>query len=285
VRKINNLDIGLIRTFVTIVNNQGYARASQILNLTESAVSHQMKRLEDQIGALLFQRKGRIKELTEVGEIFLGYANQILAMNDELYERISLLAKESEIIHFGLPEYFADRILHKLLLEFSNTFPTIDFRTQVKSNFALSQDIKLERLDFAIVIGNNDAPYKQMLSKEQLLWAGGQVNTRINSEQTIPLIAFEAPCPFRNAMIEALNKQNIIWQIAYTARNLSDLKAALKANLGISALPFMDDDTPRLIKEEYHLPSLPELEVQLLFSQQKPGQEVKQLAEIVSSLW
>jgi DNA-binding transcriptional LysR family regulator len=283
VRKINNLDISLIRTFVTIVNNKGYAQASQILNLTESAVSHQMKRLEEQIGALLFQRKGRIKELTPIGEVFLGYASQILALNDELYNRVADLSQVNEIVHFGLPEYFADHILHKLLSEFSKIFPNIDFRTRVKGNYSLWKDIENESLDFAIVIGNNNARYSNTLSMEQLVWVGDKVN--VDHDTPLPLISFEAPCPFRNAMIEVLNKNNIIWNITYTARNLSDMRAALKANLGVSALPKMVADIPLLINTKHDLPNLPELEVRLLFPQQTTTKTIHKLSDIIFYLW
>lgn len=282
-RKINNLDMSLIRTFVTIVNHNGYAQASQILNLTESAVSHQMKRLEELTGALLFQRKGRVKELTPVGEVFLGYATQILAINDELYERISNMIHENQIIHFGLPEYFAERVLHKLLAEFSKTFPDIEFRTQVKSNFSLSKAINNDSLDFAIVIGNIRSPSSQKLTQEQLIWCGTELHWE--EGQPIPLIAFDAPCPFRNAMIECLNQHNIIWHIAYTARNLSDLRAAVKANLGISALPEMSNDTPQLDKDLCSLPELPELAVSLLFPQPQQNIVVNELSKIVQRLW
>jgi len=288
-RKLKNLDIGLIRTFVTIVNSKGYASASQILNLTESAVSHQMKRLEEQVGTLLFQRKGRIKELTAGGEVFLAYAIRILELNDELYQRVAELSVKNEIIHFGLPEYFADHILHKLLSEFSQAFPAIDFRTRVNSNYSLWRDIENESLGFAIVIGNNNARFSKILSKEQLLWTGGALH--LKPDTAVPLIAFDAPCPFRNAMIEVLNKHNIIWHIAYTARNLSDMKAALKANLGISALPAMVVDVPREINHKQslselpELPELPELEVRLLFPQEKVTETIGLLAAMVSDLW
>lgn len=287
-RKINNLDIGLLRTFVTIVKNSSYAQASQVLNLTESAVSHQMRRLEEQIGVVLFQRKGRVKELTPAGEVFLGYAARILELNDELYERMTTMAPENEIIHFGMPEYFANTQLPRLLSEFSKAFPRVDFRTQVKGNFALSQEIQNETIDFAIIIGNNPianlAKYpKQALSEEQLHWCGEPID--LNPEQPLPLIAFDAPCPFRNAMIQALNQNTMIWEIAYTARSLSDLKAAIKAGLGFSALPAMDGSVRLLDRESYRLPELPELEVRILFPQGKIQAPVDQLANMVTALW
>jgi DNA-binding transcriptional LysR family regulator len=275
-------DIELLRTFVTIVDKKGFGQAADTLKLTQSAISHHMRRLEDQIDRPVFRREGRNKVLTEDGDLLLNYARRILNLNDELFERIS--SSRNEVLNFGMPEYFADKLLPEILSYFHDTNTEIQLNVRVERNADIVAAVAVAEVDIAVVIGPIGIPSSDTISYESLVWLGHDVGYA--SHRPVPLVVFKAPCPFRQTAINTLDANGISWKVIHTASNFADMRAALRAKLGFTVLPRMVAE-PGLSPQTGHsiLPVLPKLEVKFLYPLDKPRENVRKLSATILAVW
>ena len=124
------LDIVLLRTFVAVVEAKGFTRAAGFVNLTQSAVSLHIKRLEEQIGRRLFDRTAPKLALTSDGETLLSYAQRILALEEEVKTRLGH-PEPAGLVRFGAPEYFDPGTLASLLAQFNSRYPAIELEIQM----------------------------------------------------------------------------------------------------------------------------------------------------------
>ena len=227
-----NLDIDLLRTFVTIVDFGGFSQAGRHLHKTQSAISLQMKRLEEQAGSSLFRKIGRRRLPTESGELLLNYARRILSLNDEA---ASLLKPDPLRGHlrFGVNQDFADRGLATVLGRFANHHPAIRLDVRVDTSCGLQQGIAKDELDLAITFQEPGGP-GETLAELALNWITPPHFTERKNEP-LPLVLFESPCLFRNRVIAALERAGISWRVVYTSPSLAGILAAVEAGLGITA--------------------------------------------------
>jgi DNA-binding transcriptional LysR family regulator len=227
-----NLDIDLLRTYVTIADLGGFSKAGRQLHKSQSAISLQMKRLEEQSDSKLFRKAGRRQLLTESGELLLNYARRILALNDEAAAALKPVPLQGNI-RFGVTQDFADRGLANVLARFSNSHPAVRLDVRVNPSCELKRDIANGRLDLAIAFqehGDAGDPLGQL----KLSWIVPEQLEELN-DHPIKLVLFEPPCVFRDRVISALDKASMSWRIVYTSPSLPGLLAAVEAGLGISA--------------------------------------------------
>jgi DNA-binding transcriptional LysR family regulator len=229
---LKNLDIDLLRTFVTIADLGGFAKAGQHLHKTQSAISLQMKRLEAQSGSKLFRKAGRRQRLTEPGELLLNYARRILLLNDEAAAALKPNPLQGQI-RFGVTQDFADRGLANVLARFVDSHPGVRLDVQVNPSCELKRQISSGTLDLAVAFqGHDDSG--DPLGKLQLSWITPEPFIAPD-DQPLKLALFEPPCVFRDRVISALEKASMSWRIVYTSPSLTGLLAAVEAGLGITA--------------------------------------------------
>jgi DNA-binding transcriptional LysR family regulator len=257
-----NIDTQLLRSFITIVDAGGFARAADLLHMTQPAISQQMRRLEEMLGQVLFERSGRKMQLSPKGELLLGYARQIIDLNDQLASRMRV-EKSRELVRLGMPEHVSDTILPHIIAAVTRTFPQVQLVIRIATSDLLLQGIEQGEIDLALTFNEKGTSATPILQEVPVAWmAGSRFDLRPSG--TIPLILFSGQCMFRKLIIQSLDSVSRPWFCAYESGDLVSLRAAVRANLGITALPHIQTYPDlRIVTEEELLPSLPTSQVTL----------------------
>jgi len=262
-----NIDIDLLRSFVTIVEVKSFTRAAERLLRTQSAISLQMKRLEEQLGCRLFERGGRGVEPTQAGTMLLGYARRILAANDELVGRMAEPLVEGGV-SIGSPEGFATEHLAPVLARFTRAFPRVQMVVRTGSGEVLGEELQAGRLDIVIESRVGKVEGADHLGQEALVWCvadGAEPEvTRVSDGDPLRLVSTAEPCQVRKAKLSALDVAGIPWRIVFETSSRAGIQAAVGAGLGVGVLPrsSMLAGMHRLNSAE-GLPSLPAISTAL----------------------
>jgi DNA-binding transcriptional LysR family regulator len=257
-----NLDIDFLRTLVSAEDLGGMNRAAEHVGRSQSAVSQQMRKLEEKLGQRLFRKQGRGLELTEAGELLLNYARRMLALNDEAVAALQSAGLEG-VVRFGLPSDFAETWLPTALGQFKRAHPSIRVEANVDRNAVLLDKLNKGQLDLAMFFDGSPPPNAERLARLPMVWIRGPQRAWHPGEP-VPLVLFEAPCVFRKAGIEALDAAGIPWRIAFTSPSLAGLWAAVDAGLGIS--PRTTASVPQWLHvagKGDKLPKLPSIDLSL----------------------
>ncbi|NBA93903.1 LysR substrate-binding domain-containing protein [Pseudomonas sp. R5(2019)] len=255
------IDSEILRTFVAIADQGGFTRAGEVVNRTQSAVSMQMKRLEEDIlQRQLFQRDGRQVRLTAEGQVLLGYARRILKLHSEVFNTL----REPHmvgLVRIGTPDDYAMRFLPGILSRFAQAYPLVQVEVHCESSrqLMLRQD-----LDLTIVTREPGSEIGQLLRSERFVWA--QANGFSPHEQSpIPLAMFNSDCFCRLWACNALDALGKDYRVAYTSPSLAAIMAVVSAGLAVTAqLQSLITPDLRILGEAEGLPQLPMASVMLL---------------------
>lgn len=280
----HSLDLEQLRTFVAIAETGSFTRAAEVVFKTQSAVSMQMRRLEERIGKPIFMRDGRASRLTEDGERLLGYARRMIRLSDETMAAFDE-AELSGSIRLGTPDDYAERFLPEVLARFSRSNPRVEVSVICEQSIDLINRARGGELDLAIVTNRGEGAV-EIVRREPLLWVTASQHVP-EEEDVLPLALFKAPCQWRAAAIDALTEAGTPFRILYQSANSSALTAAVSAGLAVTALaesalrPGM-----RVLGESDGFPPLPMCEIGIVRSWHRPPSAlVDALADhIVSSL-
>ncbi len=273
-----NLDLDLVRAFVTVSESRSFTRAGERLGRSQSAVSLQVRRLEDLIGEPLFQRDARRVSLTDKGEVFLAQARRLLRVNDDIVAALAADEVEGEV-RMGAPEDFATAHLPAVLGAFARSHPRIALSVTCDLTLRLLDRMSAGELDLALV---KREPLGGELGvrvwREPLVWVGRD-GEDLASGKVVSLIAAPSPCVYRRRATTALDEAGRAWRIAYTSPSVAGQLAALRAGLGVSVLPraMVPDDLTILAGEA---PPLADGEIALIRNREA-GPAADRLAEHV----
>jgi DNA-binding transcriptional LysR family regulator len=227
-----NLDLDTLRTLVVAYDRGGLAQAAEHLGRTPSAISLQMKRLQEDLGIPVFRKRGRSVALTEAGEIALAYARRMLLLNDELLDTMQG-AKLAGHIRIGCPQDFAST-LPSVLHRFASLYPRMQIELHIEGNATLLDSINKAHLDLAIIIGHEDQDNVQTVGRLDLVWITSSTFAPPH-KQPLPLAVLGPQCPFRRCALQHLEALNIPYRIAANSPSLNGLWAALLGGLGVTA--------------------------------------------------
>lgn len=231
-----HIDMDLARTFVAICEAGNFSRAAEQVGRTPSAVSLQVKKLEDLIGRTVFARDSRSVALTPDGEIFLAYARRLLALNDEVLGRFRAPPLEG-VVRLGAPEDLGIIVLPQILKRFAATHPHVEVEVRLDASVGLEQRCRNGELDVAIINGREaSAPRARHLHAEPLVWVGLR-HGRAASRTPLPLAVAEHGCPWRATALAELDKAGIPYRVAYSSEQCQGQIAAIHADLAVAALP------------------------------------------------
>jgi len=229
-----NIDTLLLKSFVAIAETRNFSRAAEIVGRSQSAVSLQIKKLEDGLQCKLFDRSNRDIVLTEQGEVFLGYARRMIELHWEAFSRLNEPEVRGEIT-FGVPEDFATHYLPGILSSFAQHHPHVQLHVTCDLTLNLMQGFQKGELDIVLVKRDPESVKGgTKVWREPLIWAAAE-HYRI--KDPIPLILSPQPCIYRARALSALDRLRKPWQIAYTSPSLAGTIAAVKAGLGVTVLP------------------------------------------------
>jgi hypothetical protein len=258
-----DLDLDLVRTFVTIASVGNFTRAAETLRRQQSTISLQVQRLEDALGQKLINRTPRSVRLTSEGEMFLGHARRLLDLNDEVVARVNEPYMQG-IVRLGTPEDFATRHLPNVLARFAQAYPAVALEVTCDLTLNLLDRFRKGAFDVALIKREriSDAGGIRVW-REPLVWVRADRDFWA-SEGQLPLVVSPAPCVYRKRATEALDRARRPWRIAYTCGSLAGSLAAVKAGLGMTVLP-KDMVPPDLhIIDGKPLPDLKDTEIALL---------------------
>ncbi|HEX8192153.1 MAG TPA: LysR substrate-binding domain-containing protein [Allosphingosinicella sp.] len=233
---LKNLDLDLLRCFVTVAETGNMTSAGERLRRSQSAVSLQVKRLESCVDLRLFDRSPRAVRLTAAGERLLVHARSMLALNDTIMSELVEPALEGTV-RMGTPEDFATTHLPVVLARFAESHPRV--------HLEVSCDLTLNLLDrfgggeFDLVLVKREPSGGEAgvrVWREPLVWAAASHFNYAHSE-ALPLVVSPNPCVYRARAVNALEGAGRQWRIAYTCGSLAGSQAAVRAGLGVTVLP------------------------------------------------
>lgn len=242
---MHDLDVSLLRTFITLVETSSFTRTAAKIGRTQSATSMQIARLEELLECRLFKRTRRSVSLTPDGEKLLGYARQMVALNDAMVTRF----REPDVkgsIRFGSPEDFATFYLPGILADFTRSYPLVALNVNCDLTLSLIRDFEKGKYDLIVIKQEPGKLYPgaEPLWRERLVWAGSDRSGRtvrfralIKAKQPLPLVLSPPPCVYRQRAIDALDQACVPWKTAYTSPSIAGTVAAVKAGLGYTILP------------------------------------------------
>lgn len=211
-----DFDPTLLRAFVAIKEAGSFTRAAERLHLSQSAISHQIRRLEEQAGTTLLIRTTRRLTLTEDGEDFLRHAENVLSAQDALSQRFKK-SSVSGAVRFGVPENFIGDGLPPLLTRFARQFPAVRLDVTVGTYLDLRALVDVDGLDLAVILA---LPGSQadgaVLRETRFVWAASQ-NFDFSGDAPLPLAFAPAPCLHRQVAVEALERSTVNWRVAFTS--------------------------------------------------------------------
>lgn len=278
------LDVDQLRTFITIADCGSFTRTAEIVHKTQSAVSMQMKRLEEQLGRQVFERDGRHSKLTEDGERLLDYARRIVRLNEECVSSFNE-SKLAGRVRLGVPDDYADRYLPEVLARFSSSNPRVEVSVVCEPSDMLSDRIDAHDLDLAIVTHLDRRGPSEIFRHERLLWVTS-ARHGVHDLDIVPLALGCPSCNWRIAATEALEKMGRGFRILYTSWSSAAVGATVLAGLAVSILPESAvRPGMRVLGQAEGYPPLPSCKIGLIRARTEPSALVDALAgHIIQSL-
>lgn len=271
-----SIDTELLRTLVAIADHGGFTRAAEHLNRTQSAVSMQMKRLEDDVvQRRLFEREGRQVRLNAEGQVLLGYARRILNLHGEV---LSTLREPHMVgaVRIGTPDDYVMRFLPGILSRFAQSHPLVQVEVHCESS---AQLLQRQDLDLSIVTRMPGNEIGQLLRQERFVWAEAQ-GFNPHEQSPMPLAMFNSGCFCRAWACNALDTQQRPYRLAYTSPSLSAIMAVVGAGLAVTAqLRSLITPDLRILGHQEGLPELPNCSIVLLRNPRSQSAVSEALAE------
>lgn len=278
-----NLDLTALRSFVAIADAGGVTRAAGFLNLTQSAVSMQIRRLEEMLDLALLDRTGRGVTLTPAGEQMLGYARKMLSLNDEVYARLTESAHEGEVV-LGVPHDIVYPGVPQVLRAFARDFPKMKVTLNASFTRTLLAQFARGECDMILTTEDSVGPGGETLNELPLVWIGAQGGQAWRQR---PLrLAHEQNCFFRQPTQAALDRAGIPWVMAMDGSSSRATEAVVTADLAVHTM--LAGSEPAHVERISHggtLPDLGSLKVNLYVAEAARDPARMALADLVRHAW
>ena len=278
------IDIDQLRTFIAIVETGSFTKAADVVHKTQSAVSMQMKRLEERLARAIFARDGRASKLTEDGERLLDYARRIVKLNVEALAAFND-AELSGRVRLGVPDDYADRYLPEIMARFSRAYPGVELTVVCEPSTALFERIDGNEIDLAIVTDCDSSRTSESFRRERLLWVTSNRHST-HTEEPLPLALGRPSCSWRRTAIGALDTIGRPYRVLYSSANAGAVAAAVLSGLAVSVFPESGlRPGMRVLNPAEGFPELPACRIGLVRNHHESSALADALAEhIVSSL-
>ncbi|MEM9220888.1 MAG: LysR family transcriptional regulator [Pseudomonadota bacterium] len=278
-----NMDLAALRSFVAIAQTGGVTKAATRLNLTQSAVSMQLKRLETSLGQPLFDRERKAMLPTAQGEQLLSYATRMLELNDELLARMTGESYEGELV-LGAPHDVVYPHIPTVLRRFAREFPRV--RISLLSSYTADLKEQFERgnADVIITTEAEAKPGAEILQESPLVWIGAPGG---NAWRQRPLpLAFETACIFRSWVQSRLDAAGIPWTMAVDSVSIRTVDACISADFAIhAAVNLTVQRRYEIIDHQGALPELPTIKVAQYVCEGPKEALARKLATVVRETW
>jgi DNA-binding transcriptional LysR family regulator len=278
------LDLDQLQTFCVIADCGSFTEASRRIHKTQSAVSMQIKRLEERLGQTLLLRDGRTVSLTAEGDELYSRARRMLRINAEI---IDLFSNDDLAgnIRFGVPDDYAVKLLPAILSSFQRTHPKIMVDVRCMPSEELLEGMKAGRFDLIVFTQGTMHEFGELFRTEPMHWVASHGGMALNTDP-VPLACGPQSCCWRANAIDALNRAGLDYRIAYTSSNATAISSAVMSDLAIGILPESAlQPGMRVVKDVKSLPRLPDAQIALMRGSQAYGGIYDALAShIVASM-
>lgn len=258
------LDIDQLRTFLAIAELGSFTKAGEAVHKTQSAVSMQMRRLEERVGQPIFIKDGRQSRLTEDGQRLVEYARRMILLNDETLSAFNG-RKEVGHVKLGVPDDYADRLLPQVLAAFNRLNPSIEVQVECSSSAKLTEAIRDKALDVAITTSGDSVDLRgEIIRREPLYWVTSSQHSA-HTEDVVRLALGPSTCSWRRLSMEALDRAGRQYRVSYTSSSAAALVGAVQAGLAVTVFPESAiRDGMRILDEKDGFPVLPYCDIALL---------------------
>ncbi len=253
------LDPELLQAFVAVADHRSFTRAAATLNRTQSAVSMQIKRLEDRIGVELFHRTKANVDLSSAGEGLLGYARRILTLNEEAVARLREQRIEG-VVRLGVMDDYGTAIVPPLLASFLAGYPRI--HVEMETGLTASMPARLgEAYDLVIAMHPAGRGGGEFLRREQAVWASSAEHP-VEKQDPLPVALYPQGCLFRRWAMEALDAAKRRWRLAFVSHSLAAVEAIAAQGLAVTVVKRGTFPSRlRVLTERDGLPPLPTADI------------------------
>jgi DNA-binding transcriptional LysR family regulator len=253
-----DLEIDLLRSFAAVAAHTNFTRAAHAIGRTQSAVSLQIKRLEDIVGRRLFDRSRNSVTITQTGEALLVYANRILAANDAALSHIQRPAAEG-LVRVGAPDDYATFLLPPILTSFAKEHPLVQFEVTCDNACDLLPMLDDGELDLVLATHPRDDVAGRIARYEPLHWVAAPDYVD-DPDEILSLVLFPNGCVCREIALKALKNIDRNWRVAYSTRSIALIEQAVLSGSGVSVMEASTIPAGlRIVDGEAKFPPLPEV--------------------------
>ena len=274
-----DIDTALLRAFVAVVETGSVTGAAALLNLTQAAVSQQLKRLEELFGTQLFERHHRRLALRPNGERLLAHAHKLIALNDEVWGAMSAPAYEGEV-RLGVPHDIVGPYMPPILRRFDQAWPRV--RVSLKCTTTAQLLELLRKGDLDLTLTTEQRAGGTTLLEDELVWVGA-VNGAASGRDPLPVSLGDDKCAFRPAVLKALRAAGRDWRPVCEVSSMEPLLASIEADLAIA--PLLRSTIPHYLQpfdRDRRLPRLPRFFINLYLPPARQSEIGLELARHIS---
>jgi len=275
-----DLEIDLLRSFVAVAAHSNFTKASVAIGRTQSAVSLQIKRLEEIVGKRLFDRSRNSVAITRTGEALLVYANRILATNDAALSHIQRPAAEG-LVRIGTPDDYATVLLPPILAAFAKDYPLVRFEVVCDNACNLLPLLDSEELDLVVATHRHDVVAGRVARYEPMHWVAspGYID---DPENPLSLVLFPQGCVCREIALGALKNIDRDWHVAYSTRSIALIEKAVLAGSGVTVMEASTIPAGlRIVDGLASFPSLPEVAISVHQGSGRVAEHVSLAADFI----
>ncbi len=229
------LDLDQLKTFLAIADTGSFTRASDIVHRTQSAVSMQMRKLEERLGKPLFEKDGRTNRLTEDGERLTVYARRLVQLNNETMAAFDDSRLEGQL-SIGTPDDYAERFLPEIIGRFMRSNPKVELTVLCGPTVTLVEEIRKGALDIALITRTDMDNAAEIVRREPLLWVSSSAHD-VHAEPVLPLALGRPSCKWRERAINVLGAMNREHKVIFNSWSATVIAAAVLSGQAVSVLP------------------------------------------------
>ena len=264
------LELDLLKTLVAINDTGNFSAAASVVYRTPSAVSMQVKRMEELLGRPIFSRDSRAVALTPDGEILLGHARKVLALNRDVVAQF-ITPEVAGTVRLGAPDDAAERFLPMMLKRFYESHPGVVVNVIVEGSSWLNDQVEQGAVDIALITCDAISSRRttkvdgmEIIYQENLVWAGARGGVAAEKDP-LPVSVWDEGCVWRKAGLQGLEEQGREYREAFQSSHISGQKAAILADLAVAPLPASSIGGNVVIVDKKHkMPPLPQYALGLI---------------------
>lgn len=274
------LDTDQLRSFLAIVDLGSYTRAAERVNKTQSAVSMHIRRLEEQLGCMLFAKHGRGVRLTREGEELIDYARRIVQAEAGALAALSRKGLRGSV-RLGIPDDYAEAYLADILTRFNHHHPLVEVSATCENSIELVALTEDGGIDLALVTDYGSVTGFELLREEPLAWCASP-KFKIREGEPIPIAQGSLACVWRKATEDALGSRKSLVRTVFTSKNFTAIGAVARAGLAATVLPVgLIDEGLRQLPPDCGLPKMPLTRMGLIFAPGSATEETRALAQAI----